>query len=585
MSYFGIPLRNGVSLGLGTTPALSNPPLNYRLAPSLNLIFAGANTLSPAVTFSRTSNATLTGSDGLIQYAPNNLLTFSEQFDNAVWVKTRATTEANVITAPDGSLTADKLVASKDASTTHFIQNGATTTSAVHTFSTYIKAGGYNFAYLFNATVSLGAFFDLASIAVGTVSDGATASIVDVGNGWRRCTMTATATAASNGFRIYPAISTSSATLTGDGTSGIYIWGAQLNTGSLQPYNPTTTAAYYGPRFDYDPVTLAPKGLLIEEQRTNLLTYSEQFDTGAWAKTGMTASANAGVSPDGATTADRVVYNGAGTPAVSHIQNPASNAPGSNQTLTGSIWLKSFNGLNQSLRLKNTHGGVIDNFSSNLTITDQWQRFTLTVTNSASSGVSQIFGLSPATGNAAFDVLVWGAQLELGAFATSYIPTVASQVTRSADNASMTGTNFSSWYNASEGTLFTDADSVATTNTSITISDNTINNRLSLYARASGTVEWIAAIYTNNVRQTDSFANGTFGVVSKVSLAYKTNDMAASLNGSSATTDTSGIIPSVNRMFIGARYDGAAGFLCGHVKQITYYPRRLTNSELQAITS
>jgi hypothetical protein len=115
MSYFGVSLRNGVGLGLGTVPSLTNTPLSYRLAPSLDLSFAGSDSLSPEITFSRTTNATVTGSNGLIQNAPMNLLTFSEQFDNAVWATASASVSANQIASPDGSTTSDKLV--EDTST------------------------------------------------------------------------------------------------------------------------------------------------------------------------------------------------------------------------------------------------------------------------------------------------------------------------------------------------------------------------------------------------------------------------------------------------------------------------------------
>jgi len=160
-----------------------------------------------------------------------NLLTYTEQFDNSVWGKARSSVASNVVVAPDGTLTGDKLVEDTSVTLSHYTVQSVTTTAATHSTSVYAKAAERSWMLLENVTAGYSAYFDLASGLVGTISGG-TASITSVGNGWYRCSITGTATAASNAFRIYVAQSNNTVAYTGDGTSGIYTWGAQLELGS-----------------------------------------------------------------------------------------------------------------------------------------------------------------------------------------------------------------------------------------------------------------------------------------------------------------------------------------------------------------
>jgi hypothetical protein len=191
-------------------------------------------------------------------------------------------------------------------------------------------------------------------------------------------------------------------------------------------------------------------------------------------------------------------------------------------------------------------------------------------------------GSSTYTGNGFNGLFLWGAQTEAGAFPTSYIPTEASQVTRSVDVAVMTGTNFSSWYNAIDGTLFAEYSAVVSgTRTMAAINDNTTNESIRL--RTVGTNPFFT-VTDGGVDQADIDA-GTVAsnIVYKFVGAYATNDFATSIAGGAAVTDTSGTLPTVDRMMIGN--SAAANALNGHIRQIVYYPRRLTNSDLQAITA
>jgi hypothetical protein len=184
-------------------------------------------------------------------------------------------------------------------------------------------------------------------------------------------------------------------------------------------------------------------------------------------------------------------------------------------------------------------------------------------------------------------LLIWGAQLEAGAFATSYIPTVASQVTRAADSASMIGNNFARWYNQTSGTMFADYATVydSTYRSVVALTDGS-NNFIRIRAYAvSGTT-----MGSNNQVQVSgsTVADMNNGAVTspfalKVALAYATNDFASCANGGAVSTDTLGAVPTgltTLSMVGGAFQNGSTT-----IKRITYYPQRLSNAELVEITA
>ena len=178
----------------------------------------------------------------------DNLLLQSQTFENAYWSKNLLTASADVITAPDGTLTADS-ISETAANGDHYVGlvgTGLTLSNQPYTFSCYYKANQRTWAVLsmFNGTNSLNAWFDLQNGVVGTVQSGATATIQNVGNGWYRCSITRVMTLANNNFiGIGVAPSDNIAQYLGVVGQGVYIWGAQLSLGSeLLRYQPTTTA-------------------------------------------------------------------------------------------------------------------------------------------------------------------------------------------------------------------------------------------------------------------------------------------------------------------------------------------------------
>ena len=226
--------------------------------------------------FTRASTATYCGSDGLIktaavnaprlnynpenlssgpvlqlESAATNLITYSDQLDNAAWAKTRSSIIANAATAPDGTSTADKLVEDSTASNTHKLDINTITISngTYYTLSVYVKAGERTSVELLieDAGVS-GATFNLSNATITAPTSSAvtnvssTAKIEQLANGWCRCSIIRLS-AATTGYYSIRLVNTTT-TYTGGGTSGLFIWGAQLESGSVATsYIPTATVA------------------------------------------------------------------------------------------------------------------------------------------------------------------------------------------------------------------------------------------------------------------------------------------------------------------------------------------------------
>jgi hypothetical protein len=236
-------------------------------------------------------------------------------------------------------------------------------------------------------------------------------------------------------------------------------------------------------------------------------------------------------------------------------------------------------------------GGYTNPTASVTSVGNGWYRVTLTTTTVTDTSISCSVRFKTAdnsatvyTGDGYSGFYISGAQLEAGSFATSYIPTVASQVTRSADSATMTGTNFSSWYRADEGTMLADSWAIiAATNFNspvFYITDGSENN----YIRQLGSSR-IASVNVNGTSQFSAdFGFPVYGTQYKTAIAYQVNNFAACLNAGTVSTDTLGTIPVVDRLLIGQRISGN-GVINGTIKKLAYYPKRLTNEELQGLTT
>jgi hypothetical protein len=342
------------------------------------------------------------------------------------------------------------------------------------------------------------------------------------------------------------------------------------------------------PRFDHDPTTGESLGLLIEEARTNLLTNSEEFDT-VWQTANTTVTPNTTASPDDNTTADKVVAKAQNGPHSIYLNIVTSAVP-----YTLSVWAKAA-GYNYIGIEETTNGNKVTSFDlTNGTIgvvnaahtasiaafPNGWYRCSVTFTGSTNLAAVAYRVLDTVDrdvaswlGDGISGIYVWGAQLELGSFPTSYIPTTGTALTRSADVAEITGTNFSSWYNQSEGTVFVDRTyNLNFSGQSYYFSDSGLfGNRFRL--------ELISHIGTN----TDASFFNLPALGNKSALAVKTNDVAVSAGGSSVVSDTTFTLALMDRLFIG-KHPTVTSYLNGTISRLTYFPDRLEDSVLQAIT-
>jgi hypothetical protein len=228
-------------------------------------------------------------------------------------------------------------------------------------------------------------------------------------------------------------------------------------------------------------------------------------------------------------------------------------------------------------------------------VTPSWKRYVLDASTSyknsnpqSATSASLIFGLrnDPTsiiyfTGNTnsqTADILAWGPQIEAGAFPTSYIPTSGSALPRAADVASITGSNFSRWYNQSEGTIFFRAKSPTNpVQYPVVIDDNTNNNR-HLFA-ISNAYQYQIKVSGSTEAQID--AGSVLSSFNYIAGGYKTNNTAVALNGS-VDVDNDAKSPTCNRLSI---YQYSGFTYTGHIARLTYYPYRLPDATLQEITS
>jgi hypothetical protein len=353
-----------------------------------------------------------------------------------------------------------------------------------------------------------------------------------------------------------------------------------------------TSAAVDAPRFDYNPSTLAAQGLLIEEARTNLLTYSAQYDNAAWTKeASVSVSANTTVAPDGTTTGDtvtadvdRAIYQSVtATIGTTYCQSVFIKAG----TAT-SILFRDDTGAGRNITINPSTGAITATGGTLVTSGSQaigngWWRYWFAYVADATT----VRGLlRPSTGGAAQTYIVWGAQTEAGSFPTSYIPTTTTALTRSEDKASVN--TLSPWYNASAGTLYADfAGRVSGIQPYISMLTNTGETERIYQRYVGGQYQSIARVANVDIASVYNTTEGS-AVNAKIATAYDSSQLATSTNGQAVTglavASLSSVPSGLNKLWLGS-FAGTSAFSNGYLRRVTYYPRRLSNAELQAITA
>ena len=353
------------------------------------------------------------------------------------------------------------------------------------------------------------------------------------------------------------------------------------------------------PRFDYNPATLAARGLLIEETRANLFIRSEELNTAAWTSTDITVSANALVSPSGAQTADLITEGSAGTAFITTNASTTGSA-----TYSASIFMRRGNtdwlrllisdGTNSYILWFNTATGAIGNTSTGGTgvytgsavqaLPNSWYRVTLTgsvplTTSAIRVNSASANGSSTRVAGATYGL--WGAQLEAGAFATSYIPTTTTSLTRNADVVSMTGTNFSGWYSSGAGAfqVVTTPRTATGVRPIIQADDASANNLIALRQNVADPELYVVS---GGAPQTQIDAGTvTANTAYKLCGTWATDNCAAAKDGAAAVTDLTATIPTPTQLRIG---NDGTNYGNMWVAKVNYWPQRVTNAETQAFS-
>ena len=364
------------------------------------------------------------------------------------------------------------------------------------------------------------------------------------------------------------------------------------------------TAAINEPRFDHDPTTRDSLGLLVEEQRGNLLVNSEQFGDSIWTKGQTNISINSTTAPDGTLTADTVTASsGVG---YKDLYQAFTSSATANTAYTFSVFVKAngitfftmvpyFNGGSNESWFNLSTGTALTNTSGNTSsITNYgngWYRLTVTRT-SPTTLANALFIVRPSggdgdgqyNGNGVNSFYIWGAQVEAGSFPTSYIPTTSSQATRAADVVSIAGTNFSSWYNQSEGTIFSSArmtfNPTANSNFPAIYTTGSFPDRLFMLYLNQPAFNSLTVGADTHSKQISTFSTSPQNF--KVAQALSNNSLSYGVSKDGATALTGSIskaITNTSSISIAGNVGSA-----NHIARLTYWPTRLSDKVLQLLT-
>ncbi len=552
--------------------------------------------------FDRGSNtaATRVNADGLIEKYRENLLLQSNQFDTTWAVNTASVTSGQI--GYDGS--SDAWLLNKAGANKFLYQT--TTFVGVQTISIYAKAGSLNWLYINCGGGVYGGYFDLSNGVTGSnIGTAISTKIEAVDNtGWYRCEVSGTYNG-STSFRVYPADGNNDTS----GTSGnILIQSAQLETGLVATdyLESTSVTGKAGvlidlPRIDY---SSGAGALLLEPSRSNIVSQSEYF--GGWNLSRTSAFGSGSIlnditSPEGVVNA-AYIQQASGETDGGGVYNGYSYTSGTTYTL--SVFAKK--GENRYARIGFGIGGggagIFCGFdlqegiagTPNTGITpsiepfaDGWYRCSITATaqftGARNTFVYQSSNLNDFVTTPLQGIYIYGAQLEVGSYATSYIPTMGTTQTRAADSCSVTGV--SDVIGQTEGTLFWEVQidtPVATANESLfNIDAGGFGNTIYLIKGATGNI--VGEMYVSSAAQASFTLTGISAGNYKIAFAYAQNNTAMFVNGVQVgATDTSCNVPATSRIQLG---NGVFGPSTDKTKQVALFNERLSNAELAALTA
>jgi len=573
---------------------------------TLNLDFT-TGVLDSRLTFSRASTATFVNSSGYVQFANANCFTFSNpRQTGTAWSATGSVTWNGTggIADPIGGTNAQSITFGTAASAI-FNTSGTTVVSGItHTFSVWLRAAS-----------------GTTNARIGDANVGAV-STVTLTTTWQRFSCQYVSSGTNDGGAIYSQTVTASAEM--------YVWGAQVQPGSIAGdlIQTSGTQNYSTPRFDYSPTTIGePRGLLIEGQTTNHTKYSEAFTNAYWNTTAnnVTAADSVATSPTGvaltastlteiAGTVSRHVHQVTGefTPAAStaytmscFVKQPTSNAI---RYVQLAFWSAGFGltaYMNYDLQTGTVGTGGAGITAPSITAyPNGWYRITATATSIAVPGSSGFqLGFSTTSGAVRTEsytasaplksIQLFGAQVEVGSGATSYISTGASQVTRNADSCVMNDISSLS-YSTTNGSMYYEGRFEKLNASSFPVRSG--------FVKETGDVRTFALI-TNSAGSEINVkgSGGTPAVSLNPSLVVNTNfklawtldaalssgEVRKSNNGAAVTSSTASALTATEIpsyfMFGQKGYD--LFFPSGTIKKFKYWPTTLSDNTIREITT
>ncbi|CCH01243.1 hypothetical protein FAES_3234 [Fibrella aestuarina BUZ 2] len=525
-----------------------------------------------------------------------NLLTQSESYNTSDWAKTNVSVVSSTTIAGPLGGSVPKIVESS-ATGGHVVLQSSNA-AGIYCWSVYAKAGERNWLWLYFGGISGGsAWFDLTNGVVGTNESGVAAQITFIANGWYRCSITKLNSAAAHtGVAFASSLVSGTGSYTGDGSSGLYVTAAQLETGAFpNTYRSTTTSSV-------GMVTYAkPLGLLIEEGRTNQLTFSQALTNGAWGKGAqVVVTQAAGISPFGDNnTFQLTAVAGTGN---TYVRQGFSVTLGT--TYTFSAYVKKVNWSYVGIRAGNTstYANIAFNFDTQSFPTpvsgyttgwkyvgNGWYRVWVTHTITATDvgnilaglAISDIGNNEVRTYSGGEAVWVTGCQLEIGAFPTSYIPATGAAVTRNAEDLKTASV---SWFNKYQGTILVDVTPIGALSNKgmFGFTDGTLNNRIDLRANAGQPY-----ISVGGVNQLVPGSIGTNGFVSnRYGFTYRVGSSQLVRNGGTINTAIPTSLPTAINLFQLGNMDGNTGqTFSGYITSFRYYPLSHAGRQIQAWTN
>lgn len=546
-----------------------------------------------------------------------NLLTSPEDFSAAAWVKSRSSVAANAVAAPDGTLTADKLVEDATATNTHRtyqIVTKASSSPLQFTFSVYLKAAERTFASIRmmdnteadGCTVSINLTTGALGSATGIGGNAFTnlsATTTTLADGWFLATLTGTTDSDSQVVgHVFTSTALGTVVYTGDGASGIYVWGARLEAGSVAADYLAREARYYAlasvPGWTFSRAStgyalnnagqlvsfasgaprITDRGFLAEGARTNLATYSDGTVAQLSSSSNVSDAATfyspfAQSIAFGDNSVPRFAYKTlaltAGQPYVfsAFIQMGDGGAPvvGTNN-VTGDLGIVVDNNLSTSVTIEYI-GGTTYRVSGAVA--------------SAVGGGSRNNGVIKYTGQSARTFKVTGFQLENASFPSSYIPTTTASVTRAADSLTITGVTGLDY----PVTLFAEFERVVDTGGNETVLYLRLDGNNYSELLVSSTDASRARVAAGGVATADlTGANVSTGSASKLVMRAATDNARAAFNGTLTALDSSCAMPGGPTAIWFGSTVATSQFSFGYVRRAAIFTRALADAELGAIT-